>query len=224
MTNDPHVSYEDWEEIGILYYGKDKGTWAFTCPTCNRSFTLKMILEKNPQVLTQHKMKDQKELLNHLLSRCGWYFIDKSCNWSLNGLFHSENVFVLSNGSPHRVFYFTDPDANADLRDQDQSASRLAKIQEITAKCQVKTWQEFQWDDWIPKHIREQVEDFWSASYGRDPQQWLKDFRDSEPLYGEVVTTMTLSDKKQVTGRYVHKCNNIGFVVMDDGTYDYVSS
>jgi hypothetical protein len=83
------------------------------------------------------------------------------------------------------------------------------------------TWAEWTWPDWVPAAVREQVEGFWSDDYRRGPQAWLRDMKvQHAPPFGEVVTLGNGFgvNPPPVTGRYVHAWNNIGRLVLDDGT------
>jgi hypothetical protein len=88
------------------------------------------------------------------------------------------------------------------------------------------TWAEWTWPDWVPAGIREQVEAFWAEEYGRGPQAWLRDMAvQGAPPIGDVVTLGNGfgPSPPPVTGRYVHAWNNIGRVVLGDGTFAYTS-
>lgn len=86
------------------------------------------------------------------------------------------------------------------------------------------TWAEFSWPDWIPLEVRRPIEDFWSEKWGRGPHKWAEcaEERCAPPL-GTVVERPELSGKSRASGRYVHAWNNIGRVVLEDGTFRYVS-
>ena len=86
-------------------------------------------------------------------------------------------------------------------------------------------WTDFEWPEWVPEGIRTSVESFWSESAGRGPRSWIADMKDQGgPKFGSVATCRALgAEEKMVTGRFVHCWNNIGRVVHDDGSFDYVS-
>jgi hypothetical protein len=96
----------------------------------------------------------------------------------------------------------------------------------IAASEAAVTWAEYVWPEWVPEEVRTQVESFWAESWGRGPRAWLRDYAEQgAPAFGSVVTLgdgFSLNAPK-VTGRYVHAWNNIGRIVLDDGTFAYTS-
>lgn len=90
-----------------------------------------------------------------------------------------------------------------------------------------RTWASYVWPEWVPLEVRKQVEEFWSDSCGRGPDEWLKNTAD--PYAGQGVTLGTrgtfwvIGHRALVVGRYVHAWNNIGRAVLEDGTFEYVS-
>ena len=94
--------------------------------------------------------------------------------------------------------------------------------------CEVKatkTWKDFQWPEWVPAKLRKSIEDFWCESWGRGPEEWIRDWTEAHPTVprlGEVCTLGNLCGDGFSTGRYVHAWNNIGRVVFPDGGIGYV--
>jgi hypothetical protein len=95
-----------------------------------------------------------------------------------------------------------------------------------------ETWESFPWPEWIPTDQREQIEKFWSVKYSRGPQAWFRDHEvQGMPYTGERTTTEdTFSrardeagNRPEVTGRYIHAWNNMGRLVLDDGTVKMIS-
>ena len=89
-----------------------------------------------------------------------------------------------------------------------------------------RTWAGYSWPDWVPAKVRKQVEDFWSGSWGRGPHSWARDMREQgSPALGAIVTLPNGfgEDAPDITGRYVHAWNNVGRLVLDDGTFAYTS-
>jgi hypothetical protein len=89
------------------------------------------------------------------------------------------------------------------------------------------TWSEYRWPDWVPIEVRQQIERFWSDKNGRGPGDWEKNATDpyngGAPL-GTQVHRLALGGKRiVVSGRYVHRWNNIGCVVLPDGKHQIVS-
>lgn len=38
----------------------------------------------------------------------------------------------------------------------------------------MSTWKSYKWPRFVPRQVREQIMDFWSENYGRNPEQWIK--------------------------------------------------
>jgi hypothetical protein len=96
----------------------------------------------------------------------------------------------------------------------------------IDPDCAPRTWAEWEWPDWVPAGVREQVESFWLEKWGRGPQAWIRNaIEQGAPDFGAVVT---LGDgfgpnPPLVTGHFVHAWNNIGRLVLGDGSFRYTS-
>lgn len=99
-----------------------------------------------------------------------------------------------------------------------------------------KIWSEYTWPTWIPQRERELIERFWAESYHRGPRAWMEDNEhQSTPGTGMRVGFVTDSDGwirvvparsplAEGHGRYVHRWNNIGVVVTEDGAAHHCSS
>lgn len=87
------------------------------------------------------------------------------------------------------------------------------------------SWTEFIWPDWVPTTVRRQIMDFWD-DFGRGPGAYAEGCSspyNNVPDFGErVVLGSYKSDPFQ--GRYVHAWNNMGRLVLDDGSYRVVST
>jgi len=92
------------------------------------------------------------------------------------------------------------------------------------------TWKEYAWPEWVPIKTREQIESFWSESYGRSPKEWEHSCRaeyNNQPTLGTRVRCQSDADfwhdhrksteKTEIEGRWVPCWNNIGRVIADDG-------
>lgn len=91
-----------------------------------------------------------------------------------------------------------------------------------------KTWAEVVWPEWVPAEVREQIASFWAESSGRSPGHYQASIRgncyDDIPNFGTRGRFHRVCTRDQwVEGRYIHAWNNIGRVVLDDGTYECVS-
>lgn len=77
----------------------------------------------------------------------------------------------------------------------------------------------FDWPEWVPAKIRDEIEHFHSWHDGADG--WRSSaIRNGAPDLGARVT-LPLAGRKgmqMVTGRHVHAWNNIGRLVSDDGS------
>ena len=78
---------------------------------------------------------------------------------------------------------------------------------------------EWDWPDWVPIGTREEIERFWSPSMGRSPDDWRRSaVEQGMPELGQRVRMQTIVGSEIVEGRFVHAWNNIGRIVMGDGT------
>lgn len=95
-----------------------------------------------------------------------------------------------------------------------------------------ETWDGFPWPEWIPAEQRKQIEEFWSVAWGGGPRAWLRDHEVQKmPYTGERITTADIFGRARdeignpvdVTGRYIHAWNNMGRLMLEDGTVKTVS-
>jgi hypothetical protein len=93
-------------------------------------------------------------------------------------------------------------------------------------------WKDFVWPDWVPQNLREQIQGFWGASQHRHLKQWIENadyngagrYNGKMPEFGETVTVIRCDNGDRFTGRFIHAWNNIGRIVLPDGSYRVVSS
>lgn len=96
------------------------------------------------------------------------------------------------------------------------------------------TWADYAWPEWVPHQQREQIESFWAESYGRGPRAWIADnIKQRTPATGATVGVRLRGNESMVDivparspeadarGRYIHRWNNIGVVLLDDGRLLY---
>lgn len=92
-------------------------------------------------------------------------------------------------------------------------------------KSRRRTWDEFEWWDWVPGRVRKQIEDFWAVEWGRGPDAWLqssvKNGFPAPGTYGEY--RLCTTEQSMVSGRIIHAWNNIGCVIDDSGAVHVVS-
>lgn len=89
------------------------------------------------------------------------------------------------------------------------------------------TWTDYPWPSWIPPKIREQIESFWAVDWGRGPKAWIDNCRDrysGHPPIGTLVTCQSIGGRETFRGRWVPAWNNMGRVVLADGTFGYSST
>lgn len=86
-------------------------------------------------------------------------------------------------------------------------------------------WQDFVWLEWVPVKCREQIESFWSEDWNRGPRAWLKDMDNQRaPITGQVYDDLFVSRSEgPVIGIYLHAWNNMGRLVLQDGSYKVCS-
>jgi protein gp37 len=88
------------------------------------------------------------------------------------------------------------------------------------------SWEEWEWPDWVPAKVREAIEGFWGPKSYRKPADWFRNMhQQGAPAFGSVVTLGDGFGKNPPmrTGRFVHAWNNIGRLVLDDGSFLYTS-
>lgn len=101
-------------------------------------------------------------------------------------------------------------------------------VTESIAIPESNRWPDFVWPAWIPERERQLIEEFWCEDWGRGPRQW---FDDSTLDCNAGIRTgararmwCVRSDGPPLAeGRYVHRWNNIGSIVLDDGSCILVS-
>lgn len=79
------------------------------------------------------------------------------------------------------------------------------------------------WPDWVPDDVRKQIENVWSGR--RTVDDWKRNAElNAMPEFGQRVRMLSVGEhgKRVVEGRFVHAWNNIGRVIADDGTIEYV--
>jgi hypothetical protein len=86
-------------------------------------------------------------------------------------------------------------------------------------------WGTFAWPDWVPQRTRREVEDFWSAELRRGPSQWAESARQNGvPVpVGAEVRAEVRDTPYALVGRLVHAWNNIGRLILPDGSFAYCS-
>jgi hypothetical protein len=89
------------------------------------------------------------------------------------------------------------------------------------------TWDEYCWPEWIPEEVREQIRSFWNPEWGRGPKAWQENNVASynrHPPLGALVTCESIGGRKTFTGRWVPAWNNMGRVVLKDGSVEVSST
>jgi hypothetical protein len=92
-----------------------------------------------------------------------------------------------------------------------------------------KTWVEYEFPAWVPEKVRAMIHDFWREKWGRSPRAWhdgaSASYNGHPPLGSTVdAESNTNSGLPRLHGRWVPLWNNIGIVVMDDGSHQTSST
>jgi hypothetical protein len=93
---------------------------------------------------------------------------------------------------------------------------------------------DYEFEYWVCEPVRKQIRDFWGC-FGRTHKDWLESETapynfNGYPKRGQRVMVLkqvdVLGNKLYTakTGRFIYCWNNIGRIIMDDGTWDMVSS
>lgn len=105
----------------------------------------------------------------------------------------------------------------------------LESVEKMRAALDAE-WDAYQWPEWVPVEVRKQIRQFWGPrSQDRGPDEWAlnacADYNGA-PCFGARVTLGLAGshDRETSTGRYVHCWNNIGRLVLDDGSVRCVST
>jgi hypothetical protein len=94
----------------------------------------------------------------------------------------------------------------------------LRKVNKLTGeKKMLSSWDEYKWESWIPVEVQKQIEKFWSPNMHRSPRHWKED----ETEQGALLPCQRSVEIKRLLD--VHAWNNIGRIVHEDGTFDYVA-
>jgi hypothetical protein len=146
------------------------------------------------------------------------------CNLSLYGFIEDYPHYLIDlHGIRRKVFYSPNPELNQRIVELDISKEYYEMQEKLLLRYKDQNkWEIFQWDDWIPTEIRDQVIEFWHFHNG-NPFHWIRDFRLFEPLYGTIVTQDDTGDHL-VKGHFVHVWNNMGRVVEESGIIHCVSN
>ena len=86
------------------------------------------------------------------------------------------------------------------------------------------TWSEVEWPEWVPEGVRDQIIQFWSE-FGRGPRQWAENAAEphTHPFGATLRTIKTQGGYPApgLVGRWVHAWNNMGRLVLPDGSWVY---
>jgi hypothetical protein len=89
-------------------------------------------------------------------------------------------------------------------------------------------WPSFDWPDWVPEKVRQQIADFWDEKCGRSPKHWIENTVNGpytgHPPMGTRVRCESIGGGERFEGRWIPAWNNIGRVVLDDGTVEVSST
>jgi hypothetical protein len=206
------VGRDAWLAIGAELFGKDPRGWRFKCPSCGHEQSHNEAKARKPDI---------GDTSGWIYFACeGRHTPSVGCDWTLGGLLQIHALEVIEeSGRAVACMQFAHPRADELL-----AAAAEAFVPQEQPATEAKTWAEYSWPEWVPARERKLVEDFWSDKYQRGPQEYHRDLRiQRAPIFGAHVTLTVLFGDGPVTGRFVHRWNNIGAVVLDDGTSKGVS-
>jgi hypothetical protein len=203
------IQLADWKRIGTKLFGVDHKEWKFRCAHCGHSQSETSIRALAPDV----------KAVEPYFNCTGRYNKKVGCDWTLGGFFmiHTLEIFLPDSLTFGPVFEFDHPDAASEV-------DAVLMPPRTHTTTEVKQWSAWTWPEWVPAKLRSEVESFWSEKHGRSPKEWLDDAaRREAPNLGDAATLRRICSEERVTGRFVHKWNNIGAIVKDDGTAELVS-
>jgi hypothetical protein len=206
------IGRDAWMAIAAELFGADPRAWRFACPSCGH--------EQSHNEVKSRK-SDIGDTSGWIYFACeGRHVAGVGCDWTLGGLFQIHSLEVMEDsGRAVQCMRFAHPRADELL-----TAAAAAFVPLAQATTEAKTWAEFTWPDWVPERERKLVEDFWADKYTRGPQEYFRDLKvQRAPIFGATATLRKLCGDEHVTGRFVHHWNNIGAVVLADGTSQAVS-
>lgn len=206
------VGRDAWLAIAAELFGDDPRAWRFACPSCGHEQSHNEVKARKPDI---------GDTSGWIYFACeGRHIASVGCDWTLGGLFQIHSLEVIEDsGRAVQRMRFAHPRADELL-----AAAASAFVPQQQAMTEAKTWAEYSWPDWVPERERKLVEDFWSDSWHRGPQEYHRDMNSQRaPIFGATATLRKLCGDEPVTGRFVHRWNNIGAVVLADGTSQAVS-
>lgn len=91
------------------------------------------------------------------------------------------------------------------------------------------SWDAYEFPAWVPEAVRAKIRDDWREEWGRSPRTWHESATaryNGHPPLGAIVEAESLTNNRLplLRGRWVPLWNNIGCVVMDDGTHKVSST
>lgn len=186
-------------------FGKDPKRWRFRCPQCKHEQSGAEVLERNPKLV---------DVSGWIAFSCeGRKTEGVGCDWTLGGLFQIHELEWFEGGRYHASFMPAHDRAETLIAEAAKSFVGPKQLE-----SDAKTWAEFGWPHWVPADHRKQVEKFWDWHGG--PQGYLKNMRErGAPAFGHVVELSRMGSGEPPVGRFMHRWNNIGAVLTDEGEY-----
>jgi hypothetical protein len=91
------------------------------------------------------------------------------------------------------------------------------------------SWGAYEFPEWVPEAVRAMIRNFWREEWGRSPRAWHEGatakYNGHPPLGANVeAESLTNSGRPLLRGRWIPLWNNIGCVVLDDGTHKMSST
>lgn len=209
------ITLETWEREGERLFGPDKSFWKWVCPSC------KVVQDR--ALFQKHTDLDDEAIRSAITGNCigrharrdGSGKLEVGCTYTTGGLFDLGPIKVFDGVRWYSVFGF---DGGGDLPDDAvKTYANLEKLKEATGDASFIAW-----PDWVPGDVRKQVHDFWSC-FGRTPRDYFQNYEQNlAPDFG-VEGRFRGSVGEWVEGRYVHAWNNMGRVILPDGSVRVVS-
>lgn len=86
-----------------------------------------------------------------------------------------------------------------------------------------QAWSKFEWPEWVPQEVREQIMGFWANEYGgRGVKGYEANCLTQAPYKMGQNVNMKNFAGKMVKGQFIHCWNNIGRVITKEGKIEYV--
>ena len=84
-----------------------------------------------------------------------------------------------------------------------------------------KSWNEYEWPEWVPVEVRQQIESFWGEQNKRYPKQWVDNAVENKaPKFGARIRVRDIRGNLS-SGKFIFAWNNIGRLISETGEIIY---